>query len=51
VRLDQVKILVLDEVDRMLDMGFQRPSPALRPRCRLRGNVVLFARSKGRSRK
>ncbi len=23
MRLDQVKILVLDEVDRMLDMGFQ----------------------------
>ena len=23
VRLDQVKMLVLDEVDRMLDMGFQ----------------------------
>ena len=23
VRLDQIKILVLDEVDRMLDMGFQ----------------------------
>ncbi len=33
VRLDQVKILVLDEVDRMLDMGFQPAIAASRRRC------------------
>ena len=43
VRLDKVSILVLDEADRMLDMGFVRDVRKIVSRCRRERQTLLFS--------
>ena len=43
VRLDQVSILVLDEADRMLDMGFIRDVRKIAAACRRQRQTLLFS--------
>ena len=40
----QVRMLVLDEADRMLDLGFFRNSPRSSPRCRRGDRPCCFRR-------
>jgi ATP-dependent RNA helicase DeaD len=43
LRLDQVKFLVLDEVDRMLDMGFHQSVEAIIRQCPVKRQTMLFS--------
>jgi len=43
LRLDHVKFLVLDEVDRMLDMGFHRDVEAIISQCPKERQTMLFS--------
>ena len=43
IRLDKVKILVLDEADRMLDMGFQEDVESIISQCPSHRQTLLFS--------
>ncbi len=43
VKLDQVEILVLDEADRMLDMGFIHDIRRIKQNCQLKRQNLLFS--------
>lgn len=43
LRLDEVKFLVLDEVDRMLDMGFHHDVEAIVKQCPVKRQTMLFS--------
>ncbi|WP_038369292.1 ATP-dependent RNA helicase DbpA [Brackiella oedipodis] len=43
LRLNQVKTLILDEADRMLDMGFYEPISAISLACPLKRQTLLFS--------
>ena len=43
IRLDKVEILVLDEADRMLDLGFSEDVEAIHSRCAKRDQTMMFS--------
>ncbi len=43
LRLDDVSIVVLDEADRMADMGFMRPVRSILDKCRQDRQTILFS--------
>jgi superfamily II DNA/RNA helicase len=43
IRLDKVKCLVLDEADRMLDLGFQDDIEGISELCQSRGQTLMFS--------
>ena len=49
LKLDQVEVLVLDEADRMLDMGFAEDVTRLADECAQRQQTMLFSATNGGS--
>jgi len=43
IRLDQVQCLVVDEADRMLDLGFAEDLEAIDERCKQRSQTLMFS--------
>ena len=43
IRLDKVKCMIVDEADRMLDLGFQDDIEAIHELCADRGQTLMFS--------